>query len=88
MLEYCKNAYRNLMEVCEVRVTPGFNLNMDIIHVLTPIYQETKEPINKLIKAYNNVLDIIKNNNYKKVIIPSLGAGISGYSHAEVEPDL
>lgn len=84
LLEYCKKTYSNYMEPCEVRITPGFNLNMDIIHSYSPIYREWDNPLDKLIEAYSNLLTSIKNNNYKKIIIPSLGTGIHGYKHEDV----
>ena len=37
-----------------------------------------------MIDAYLNVLIEIKNHNYKKIIIPSLGTGIHGYKHEDV----
>ena len=36
--EYCHNTFKNDMVNNEVRITPGFNLGMDIIHVLAPKY--------------------------------------------------
>lgn len=82
--EYCKNNYKTYMKDKEVRITPGFNLNMDIIHVLAPKYYEQKNPIDELIDTYNNLLTSITKHNYKKVLIPSLGTGIHGYKHNEV----
>ena len=57
----------------DVRITPGFNLPMDIIHVLTPKYYEETAPINSLMDCYNNLLLNIKENGYKKVLISSHG---------------
>ena len=82
--EYCHNTYKTNMIDGEVRITPGFNLNMDIIHILAPKSFEQKEPIKALIKAYKNLLYEITNKNYKKIIIPSLGTGYHGYNHYEV----
>ena len=82
--EYCKNNYKENMKVKEVRITPGFNLNMDIIHILAPKYYEHNNPIEELIDTYNNLLKYIIDNNYKKVLIPSLGTGFHGYNHNEV----
>ncbi len=84
LLEYCQRTYLDPMEPCEVRVTPGFNLNMNIIHSYAPIFSEWDNPIDKLIEAYSNVLNEINNHDYKKVIIPSLGTGIHGYNHEDV----
>ena len=83
LLDYCKNNYSSNMENCEIRITPGFNLKMDIIHVLAPKAYEEENPIDSLMLCYNNLLNEIKNHNYKKVIIPSLGTGVHGYNHNE-----
>ena len=82
--QYCNNTYKNNMIDGEARITPGFNLNMDIIHILAPKAFEQKEPIDALIKTYNNLLTEITKNNYKKIIIPSLGTGYHGYHHEDV----
>lgn len=86
LLEYCRNNYNVNMEVSEVRVTPGFNLNMDIIHVYAPIYNEWKDndPILKLEESYINLLNAVKENKYKNIIIPSIGTGAHGYNHSDV----
>ena len=34
--EYCKNNYSEYMKVNEVRITPGFNLGIDILHIYYP----------------------------------------------------
>ena len=82
--EYCKNTYREYMKNGEVRITNGFNLSMDIIHILAPKYYEESDPINSLMDCYNNLLFSIKENGYKRVLIPSLGTGIHGYKHEDV----
>lgn len=84
LLEYCQNKYKENMINGEVRITPGFNLPMDIIHVLAPKYYEEINPINSLMDCYDNLLLSIKENEYKKVLIPSLGTGIHGYKHEDV----
>ena len=52
----------------EVRITPGFNLPMDIIHVLAPKYYEETDSINSLMDCYNNLLLNIKNDLDNKSI--------------------
>ena len=84
LIEYCQNTYKEYMVNGEVRITPGFNLPMDIIHVLAPKYYEEIDPINSLMDCYNNLLLSVKENGYKKVLIPSLGTGIHGYKHEDV----
>ena len=88
LLEYCQSIYKEYMNVGEVRITPGFNLKMDIIHVLAPKAFEEKQPLEKLLECYNNLLDEIKKHNYKTVILPSLGTGIHGYEHKDVAKPL
>ena len=81
--EYCKNNYKTYMQDKEVRITPGFNLNLDIIHILAPKHHEQENPIEALIDTYNNLLTEITKHNYKKVLLPSLGTGFHGYKHTE-----
>lgn len=88
LLNYCKNNYLEEMINNEVRITPGFDLNMDIIHVLAPKAYEEIEPINELMKSYKNLLDTIADKKYKKVLLCSLGTGIHGYKHEVVSKPL
>lgn len=82
--KYCKETYKEYMVNCEVRITKGFNLPMDIIHILAPKQYEEKDPINSLMDCYSKLLKEIKNKNYKKVLLPSLGTGVHGYNHSDV----
>ena len=68
----------------EVRITSGFKLPMDIIHVLAPKFYEESDPINALMDCYDNLLQEIKIKGYKKVLLCSLGTGIHGYKHEDV----
>ena len=86
--EYCHDTFKTDMINGEVRITPGFNLNMDILHVLSPKYYEESDPINELMKAYRNLLDEITKHNYKNVLLCSLGTGIYGYKHEDVAKPL
>lgn len=79
-----QNKYKENMINGEVRITPGFNLPSDIIHVLAPKYYEESDPINSLMDCYDNLLLSIKEKKYKKVLIPSLGTGVHGYKHEDV----
>ena len=81
---YIKNNFSTNMLVGEMRITPGFNLGMDIIFAQGPKYYECDNPIDELKKTYLNLLDTIKNNNYKYVLLPSLGTGIYGFKHGDV----
>ena len=84
LLNYCKQTYKILMKTAEVRITPGFDLNMDIIHVLAPKHYETKNPIEELLTAYKNMLETIIKHGYKNILVCSLGTGVYGYKHEEV----
>lgn len=66
LMEYCQNKYKENMINGEVRITPGFNLPSDIIHVLAPKYYEESDPINSLMDCYDNLLLSIKEKNIKK----------------------
>lgn len=88
LLNYCKKNFLEEMKNNEVRITPGYKLNMDIIHVLAPKAHEETEPINELLKSYKNLLDIIVQKKYKKVLLCSLGTGIHGYKHEDVSKPL
>ncbi len=88
LLEYCKNNYKENMKTGDVRVTCGFNLKNDIIHVLSPKYYEEREPIKSLMDCYINLLEEIKLRKYKKVLLCSLGTGIYGYKHEDVSKTL
>ena len=84
LIDYCKNTYIEDMVNNEVRITPGFKLNMDIIHILAPKAFEEENPIDELMKSYKNLLDSILRKGYKKVLVCSIGTGIHGYKHEDV----
>ena len=81
---YCHSKWIKDMQVNEIRITTGFSLLKDIIHVYAPIYVEEKEPISKLRDGYLKLLDVIKREEYKCVIIPSIATGFHGYQHEDV----
>lgn len=82
--EYCHNTFKENMINNEVRITPGFNLGMDIIHVLAPKAFEEENPVEEILKSYKNMLDEIVKHNYKNVLMCSIGTGIHGYKHEDV----
>jgi len=84
LIDYCKNSFKTDMVNNEVRITPGFKLNMDIIHILAPKAYEEKDPVYELLKGYKNLLDTITEKKYKNVLLCSLGTGIHGYKHEMV----
>lgn len=86
--KYCKEKFKTNMSIGEVRITKGFNLDMDIIHVLAPKHHESTSPLDDILRTYDNLLEEIKNNKYKNVLLCSLGTGIHGYKHEEVAKPL
>ena len=81
---YIKENFKTLMQVGEVRITPGFNLGMDIIFAQGPKYYDYDNPLKVLQTTYLNLLNEINRNNYKNILLPSLGTGIYGFNHEEV----
>ncbi len=84
LTNYCKQNMPTNMIDEEVRITPGFNLKMDIIHVLAPKYYREEKPIEELLQAYKNMLVWIERKEYKNVLMCSIGTGIHGYKHEDV----
>lgn len=82
--EYCKNHFKDLMEVNEVRITPGFALGMDILHIFCPKQFESRSPIDELLCSYEKLFQEADKKNYKDMISVSLGTGVHGYRHANV----
>ncbi len=86
--KYCKDNFKEKMKINEVRITPGFDLGIDIIHIYCPKYYESKDPINELLDSYENIFNVAKERNYKNIISVSLGTGIHGYKHNEVAKEV
>ena len=81
---YCHNKWIKAMKINEIRVTPGFNLKKEIIHIYVPRYYEEKNPIGKLKESYIKLFDIIVKEKYNSVITTSLGTGFHFYPHEEI----
>ena len=62
--DYCKTHYKEYMKVNEVRITPGFNLGIDILHIYCPKYYESKTPLLDLLDSYNNIFFSAKEKCY------------------------
>lgn len=88
LLNYCKENFKENMYPSEVRVTPGFKLNMDIIHVLAPVYKEEENPFKIMQETYINLVNTIKQKKYKKVMICGLGTGSHGYNAEDIAYDV
>lgn len=82
--DYCKSNYKEYMKVNEIRFSPGFELCLDIVHICSPKYYESKEPLKDLLESYNNIFFEAKKKGYKSIISVSLGSGINGYKHNDI----
>lgn len=80
----CKSNYKEYMKVNEIRFSPGFELGLDIVHICSPKYYESKEPLKDLLESYNNIFVEAKKKGYKSIISVSLGSGINGYKHNDI----
>ena len=85
-INYFSDNYKNenVMNIGDVRITPGFNLGMDIMFVQGPKQWEQNNSIELLKQTYNNMLNQIFEKGYKNILIPSLGTGEYGFNHSEV----
>ncbi len=80
----------NLMKVGEIRVTPGFNLGLDIMFVQGPKAYEYDYNVarNLLLDTYKNMVDEAYSKGYKNVICPSLGTGSYSFQHEDIGRDV
>ena len=85
-INYFSDIYKeeNIMKIGEIRITPGFNLNMDIMFVQGPKRWEHDNSIELLKNTYINMLNEILDKGYKNVLMPSLGTGEYRFNHSEV----
>ena len=74
------------MTIGECRITPGFNLNMDILFVQGPRVWDYNNSLEVLENTYQNMFDRLKKENYKNILLPSLGTGEYGFTHESVGP--
>lgn len=82
--DYCKHNFKEYMKINEVRFSPGFELGLDILHICSPKYYESKEPLKDLLDSYNNVVIEAKKKGYKSIVSVSLGCGVNGYKHNDI----
>lgn len=76
----------NLMKVGDVRITPGYNLGIDIAFVQGPKeydYDDHEMAIKALLDTYKGMISEINSKSYKKILCPSLGTGSYGFSHED-----
>lgn len=82
--EYCKNNYNEDMKVNEIRITPGFDLGIDILHIYCPKAYENSNSINELIDSYIGIFINAEEKNYKSIVSVSIGTGVHGYKHNDI----
>lgn len=75
---------KNIMKIGDVRITPGFDLNIDIMFVQGPKQWEYDNSLELLTNTYKTMLDEIYKKGYKNVLLPSLGTGEYGFEHSVV----
>ncbi len=85
---YCKKHYKENMKVNEVRITSGFDLGINILHIYCPKYYESKAPIQDLLDSYNNIFFSAKKSDFKNIVSVSLGTGVHGYKHNDIAKDI
>ena len=83
-ISYFNPPGKNEMKVTEVRITPGFALNKDIIFAQGPKaweYDNYERAFYLLLQTYTNIIQSAQAANYKRIITPSLGTGEYGFEH-------
>ena len=86
--DYCERYFTENMKVNEVRITPGFDLGIDILHIYCPKSYESKEPLKELLDSYNEIFECVKEKKYKSIVSVSLGTGVHGYKHNDIAKDV
>ena len=78
------------MQIGEVRITPGFNLGLDIIFAQGPKAYEYEYSDAKilLLYTYYNIIESAYKNGYKKILCPSLGTGEYCFKHQDIAKDV
>ena len=89
--EYTQRTYNlsyqsqdNCMKVGEIRVTPGFALERDIMFAQGPRlfdYDDEDEATRLLLRTYENIVNGSAMLGYKQVLVPCMGTGIYGFTH-------
>ena len=68
----------------EARITPGFKLNVMVIHAVGPIYRGgNANESNTLASAYRASLALAAENRLKHIAIPSISTGVYRYPQEE-----
>ena len=80
----------NLMKVGETRITPGFNLGLDIMFVQGPKAYDYEYNMakNLLLETYKNMVNESVLKGYKNILCPSLGTGSYCFEHKDIGRDI
>ena len=82
--DYCQKHFSKNMVVNEIRFTPGFDLNIDILHIYCPHYLESIDPYVELLNSYDSLFYSVAQKDYKNIISISLGTGHHAYRHEDI----
>lgn len=89
LMDYCFTTFdRRVMNVNEIRITPGFNLGIDILHIYCPNANYNDNNLDELKESYKSIFKTIKEKGYKDILSVSLGTGVHGYNHQEIANDI
>ena len=85
-INYFSDDYKleNIMKVGDIRITPGFNLGMDIMFVQGPKYWDYSNPSKVLFEVYSKMLQEAYDKGYQNILLPSLGTGDYGFEHEHI----
>ena len=79
------------MTVGEVRITPGFDLGIDIVFVQGPKeydYDDYQTAKSLLLTTYRNLINTAYSKGYKNILCPSLGTGSYCFQHEEIAKEV
>lgn len=79
---------KNIMKIGEIRITPGFGLNMDIMFVQGPKQWEHCNSLELLIDTYKKMLNEAYIKGYNNILLPSIGTGEYGFEHSQIGRDV
>ncbi|MEG2274148.1 MAG: macro domain-containing protein [Clostridia bacterium] len=87
-ISYYDDSRTNEMKPGEVRLTPGFKLNCDILFAQSPNLwhyepEQYKVAENLLLLTYTNILKFAFQNGYHNILLPALGTGRYAFEHSK-----
>lgn len=89
-INYYSDSYNeeNNMQIGDIRITPGFNLKMDIMFVQGPKAWENSNSHKILLLVYKIMLNMACASGYKNILLPSIGTGEYGFEHSKIGKDV